>query len=94
MKQPGFEVDHSPPYSAKVKNEWNSPYMPSRHGQGQICFLPKQVLTTNRDTQHSINGGKFLMYSYTRNMGYFELTKKQQYSSHTYDSWISVHKSH
>jgi hypothetical protein len=26
VKQPGHEVDHSPPYSAEIKNEWN--YIP------------------------------------------------------------------
>jgi len=32
------KVDHSPPSSAEVRNEWShylhSPYTPSRHGQG------------------------------------------------------------
>jgi hypothetical protein len=34
VKQPGLEDDHSPPFSAKVKNEWSytslPTYMPSR----------------------------------------------------------------
>jgi hypothetical protein len=29
MNHLGSEVDHCPPYSAKVKNEWRSTYTPS-----------------------------------------------------------------
>jgi hypothetical protein len=48
--------------------------MPSWHGQGQIYFLPKQVLKTNRDTGQGINGGKFILCSCKYNIGHFELT--------------------
>jgi hypothetical protein len=41
----GREVDNSPATSAEIKNDWSytaitpTP-MPSRHRQGQLCFIP------------------------------------------------------
>jgi hypothetical protein len=45
VKCPGCQVDHLPPSSGKVKNEWNCTSalacVPSCCGQGQLChFLP------------------------------------------------------
>jgi hypothetical protein len=41
--QPGREAHHSPPSSAKVKNEWSytttPQHMPSWHAQGKISFI-------------------------------------------------------
>ena len=44
---PGPDIDHSPPSSAKVKNEWRewveihiySPYISSKHGQGRQFYI-------------------------------------------------------
>jgi len=43
VKWLGSEANHSPSYSAKVRNEWSytftAPCMPSWSGQGQLYFL-------------------------------------------------------
>jgi hypothetical protein len=48
VTQAGHEVDHSPPFSAKVKNEWShnlySPCMPSQCGQDILyLFVSKTI---------------------------------------------------
>jgi hypothetical protein len=43
------EVNHSPPYSAEVKNEWSytsTPHIPSWPGQGKIYLYPLGVFAT------------------------------------------------
>jgi len=41
MKQPGHEVSHSPPFSAKVKNEEDYTYTSLIwHGQGKLYVYP------------------------------------------------------
>jgi len=36
LKRPTPEVGHLLPYGVKVKNEWSSPYMPSRLEYGKM----------------------------------------------------------
>jgi len=40
VQRPGREVNHLLPFSAEIKNEWSytSLYMPSWHGQGELCL--------------------------------------------------------
>lgn len=43
VKEPGPEVDYSPPTSTKAVNKWNYTCIPScvlNHAQGPLCFLP------------------------------------------------------
>jgi len=46
-KRSGRDIDHSPPYSTEVKNEWSyssTPfYTPSWYGQVQIFLLPHKT---------------------------------------------------
>jgi hypothetical protein len=45
----GVQVNHSPPYSAEVKNEWNSTSAPPACllGQAKLYILPCNCIITN-----------------------------------------------
>lgn len=46
VKRQGCEVDHSPPFTAEIKNEWNCTSMPSMCGQWQLDIYLATLLQT------------------------------------------------
>jgi len=58
LKRPGFEVDHSPPSSAKVKNVWSCTPLP-QHVFMARCLLKYRIrlhgmVVKYRDTSTSL----------------------------------------